>query len=310
MTMIRPASKNKLIALTALAAVVTVLFSFLGAPLLRVLRNVGGATLYWTSGAVATLVLAMLGLGPIAFLLIGIWVCIGVYGEFEDRGKAGFAAAFWSVFLGTVLSVAGPWLLLQWTGINLNEILHQSLDNILKQMPSTQEPSSWLSGVKIDAQFLINQLPSMMAILVLSSLAFALILDRRVAFLAGLRFERAAAGIRLLEFRMPDFMVWVAMFSFLLSFLKMDNPWVSVIALNIFTVMVGAYFFQGLAVLESAFAHYRIGFLIRLLIYVFVVGQLFFLLSVVGLVDYWVDFRRRMRGNSLPEKDQNNKEHV
>lgn len=310
MTMIQPASRNKLISLMALGAVVTILFSFLGAPLLRVLRNVGGGTLYWTSGAVATLVVTLLGLGPIAFLLIGIWVTIGVYGEFEDRGRAGFAAAFWSVFLGTVFSVVGPWLLFQMTGIDPNEILHQSLDNILKQMPSSQEPSSWLSGVKIDTQFLINQLPSMMAILILSSLAFALILDRRVAFLAGLRFERAASGIRLLEFRMPDFMIWVAMFSFLLSFLKIETPWVSVVALNIFNIMIAAYFFQGLAVLESAFAHYRVGFLIRLLIYVFVVGQLFFLLSVVGLVDYWVDFRRRMRGNSLPEGDHNKKERV
>jgi len=310
MMMIPPASKKKQIGLTALAAVVSVLFSFLGAPLLRVIRSAGGATFYWTSGAMISLALLLLGLGPFAFLLFGIWVCIGVYGELEDRGKAGFMAAFWSVFLGTVVCVAGPWILLRATGINLNEILHEKLAEVLKQTSGTESLSTWLSGVPVDADFLINQLPSMMVILILCALAFALIRDRRVAFMTGLRFERAAAGIRLLEFRMPDSMIWVAMFSFLLSFLKLGIPWVNIVALNIFNVMVAAYFFQGLAVMETAFAIYRVGFFIRLFVYIFVVGQLFFLLSLVGLVDYWVDFRKRMRGMSQPGSDRNNEEHV
>ena len=59
--------------------------------------------------------------------------------------------------------------------------------------------------------------------------------------------------------------------------------------------MMGLYFFQGLAVLEVAFRIFRTGAFWRFVIYFFIVGQLFLLLSAVGLIDYWVDFRSRMR---------------
>jgi hypothetical protein len=310
MTIIQPASQAKLTWLTVLAAVLAVVFSFLGAPLLRVIHNVAGSKFYWIWGLVIATALSVIGLAPVAFLIFAIWLAVGLYGELEARGHVGFGAAAVSTMAGTLVATEGPVVLFRFLGYDLTEALRESLDNVLKQIPSTQEPSSWLAGVKIDADFLIGQLPSMMAILVLTSLAFALILDRRVAFLAGLRFERVAAHLRLLEFRMPDWMIWIAMLSFLLSFLKVGIPLVSTVALNFFNVLVAAYFFQGLAVLEAAFASFRVGMFLRMMIYVFVVGQLFFLLSLVGLIDYWVDFRRRLRGMSSPEKDRNNGEHV
>ena len=310
MTLIQPASKLKLLLLTVVAAVLSVVFSFVGAPLLRVIHNVAGSRFYWVSGVIITLVTTLAGLGPIAFLILAIWTVVGVYGELEQRGKAGFSSAFFAVLCGTALSIFGPLLLFRVLGYSLTEALHDSLDSVLKQVPAAQEPTSWLSGVQMNADFLISQLPGMMAILVLASLAFALILDRRVAFITGLRFERVASHLRLLEFQMPDWTIWFAMFSFLLSFLKIGIPVVSAVALNVFNVLIAAYFFQGLAVLEASFLAFRIGFFLRMAIYVFVVGQLFFLLSVVGVIDYWADFRRRLRKMSTPEKARNNGEHV
>ncbi len=307
---IQPASKLKLIGLAALAAVLAVVFSFLGAPLLRVLQNVGGSVFYWSSGALITLALTVTGLAPLAFLILTIWIAVGLYGELEARGYVGFWPVALATAVGTAVSTLGPLWLFRLLGIDLADAVRQSLDQVLKQVPSTQEPTSWLAGVTVDAEFLMQQLPSMMAILVLSCVAFALILDRRVAFLTNLRFERVASHMRLLEFKLPDWMIWFAMFSFLLSFLKVGIPLVSTVALNVFNVLVAAYFFQGLAILESAFLRYRVGFFVRMVIYVFVVGQLFFLLSLVGLIDYWVDFRRRFRGTSSPEKSRNNREHV
>ena len=310
MLIVQPASKLKLVSLALLASVLAVVFSFLGAPLLRVLHNVGGPVYYWTSGGLISLALTLVGLGPLAFLILAIWIAVGLYGEFENRGHVGFLPAAVATLAGTTVSILGPLALFKALGYDLAEALRENLDNVLKQVPSTQEPPSWLAGVKIDAEFLVGQLPSMMAILVMSSLSFALILDRRVAFLSNLRFERVAAHLRLLEFRLPDWTIWIAMLSFLLSFLKVGIPSVSTAALNTFNILVAAYFFKGLAVLESAFLKYRVGFILRMVLYVFVVGQLFFLLSLVGLIDYWVDFRRRLRGISSPEKNRNNGEHV
>lgn len=310
MIQFKPASRLKLFALTLLAAVLAILFSFIGAPLLRVLHNVMGSRLYWLSGLCMAGALIAAGGGPLGFLVLGLWVTIGLYGEWEKKGRAGVSRAIWAVVAGTLVSVMGPILLFRALGFDLAEALRESLGNVLKQIPSSQEPATWLSGVKIDADFLVGQMPGMMGILILTSLAFALILDRRVAFLTGLRFERVASQMRLLEFRLPDGLIWVAMISFLLSFLKVGIPLVSTIALNVFNVLVAAYFFQGLAVLETAFLALRVGFLIRMVIYVFVVGQLFFVLSLVGLIDYWADFRRRLRGISTPENGRKNGEHV
>lgn len=310
MSMIQPASRLKLISMALLASVLSVVFSFLGAPLLRVLQNVGGSRFYWSSGVSIALALTLVGLGPVAFLIFAIWVSVGLYGELEVRGRVGFGPAALATLTGTAVATVGPLALFKALGYDLAEALRASLDGLLKQVPSTQEPSSWLAGVKIDADFLVGQMPSMMAILVMSSLAFALILDRRVALMTGLRFQRVASHLRLLEFRLPDGMIWIAMFSFLLSFLKVGIPSVSITALNVFNVLVAAYFFQGLAVLESVFLKYRVGFFLRTVLYVFVVGQLFFLLSLVGLIDYWVDFRRRLQGISSSGKNPYNGEHV
>jgi hypothetical protein len=201
------------------------------------------------------------------------------------------------------VSVLGPMAIFRSLDENWMEAFRENLQKVLGQNLPTSETTSWLSGVKVDADFLLSQMPSMIGVLIISSLAFAIVLDRRVALMAGLRYERIASGLRPLEFRIPDGFVFVAMFSFLLSFLKLGTPMVSTISMNIFNVMVGAYFFQGLAVLETAFLVFRAGFFVRAMIYVFVVGQLFFLLSIVGLVDYWVDFRQRLRGMSKSGTD-------
>jgi hypothetical protein len=39
----------------------------------------------------------------------------------------------------------------------------------------------------------------------------------------------------------------------------------------------------------------RAGLFTRILTYLIMVGQLMLILSVIGLIDYWVDFRRRIR---------------
>ena len=85
---------------------------------------------------------------------------------------------------------------------------------------------------------------------------------------------------------------------------------ISVVALNVFNVVMGIYFFQGLAVLEVGFLTFRIGNFTRFLVYFIIVGQLFFLLSAVGIIDYWADFRKRMGNMRSRQGSQKNGEHI
>jgi hypothetical protein len=105
-----------------------------------------------------------------------------------------------------------------------------------------------------------------------------------------------------LAFKIPDFFVWVTMVSFLLSFVDLKNEGLMTLGVNVFNVMVVLYFFQGLAIMEWMMNLFKMGFFMRLLTYLIVVGQLFFLLSAVGFIDFWVDFRQRFSNWKTAEK--------
>jgi hypothetical protein len=301
-------SFSRFIVVLIMATVMSALFTFLGTPLLRVLRNVFGPWKYWLSGILIST--AMLVASPIflilSFMILSLWVTVGVYQEFEERGRGSFWTACLSIGLGSALLILGPHLWTQALGLNLVENLKTSLEELARQSMGGKS----LSEYGMSGEAIVGQIPSMLVVVQTASLAFALMLDRKFANLVGLRFEKIASQMRLLEFRVPDFMVWITMLSFLFSFIKMPQAWMSIAALNVFIVMMGLYFFQGLAVLELTFLVFRVGALARLLLYLFVVGQLFFLLSIVGVIDYWVDFRHKVKRWKLSEKDQNNGENV
>lgn len=281
----------------------TTLFVFLGTPLLRVLRGVFGSFRYWISGLAVTVLMLMGGAGflMIAFLLFSLWISVGVYQEFEERGHGTLWAAAGSVILGSSVLFFGPMLLGPIFGIDITEVLKASISEMAKQFSGGKS----LSDLGVSPDSVIAVIPSTVIILQMAGLAFALMLGRRAAVLTGVRLERVASEMRLLEFRVPDFLIWITMLSFLLSFTLAKQSLEASIAVNVFAVMMGLYFFQGLAVMEVGFLVYRVGNFVRLLIYFFIVGQLLPLLSVVGVIDYWIDFRKRMRKAKQPQRDQN-----
>lgn len=293
----------RFIAVLISATLLTTLFVFLGTPLLRVLRNVFGPLKYWISGLLISGFLVFISPNTVmmGFMLLSFWLTVGVYQELEERGHANFWTACFSIALGSLVILMGPQIWSQVLGLNLVDGLKESFEAITKQLSN----GKGLSDYGISAEAIIGQIPSMVIVMEITALAFALMLDRRFAVISGLRYERIASQMRLLEFRVPDYAIWIVMISFLFSFLKSTPAMVSVVSLNVFNVMMGMYLFQGLAVLEMSFLAFRIGSFIRLLIYVFVVGQLFFLLSAVGVIDYWVDFRQRLKRWKLSERSQN-----
>ena len=304
----KKASWPRFFLVLASATILTSLFLFLGTPLLRALRNVYGSWKYWISGVLITaaMLVAFPGAVIYAFLLLSLWVTIGLYQEFEERGHGTFWAACLSVLLGSSLVILGPSIVAHTLKLDLSTLLKESFEQLLQQLSSGRS----LKELGISAEGIVGQLPSMLIVVHVMSLAFALMLDRRMAQLFGLRYEKIASEMKLLDFKVPDFFIWLTMFSFLFSFVKVGPGWTSVVSLNVFNVMMGIYFFQGLAVLEVGFLAFRIGSFVRLLIYVLVVGQLFFLLSLVGVIDYWVDFRRRLKKWRAKEKSRNNGENV
>lgn len=288
--------------------VISALFTFLGTPILRVLRNVYGSRLYWLSGILVSGLLLSVdpGLVLISFLLLSCWVTVGVYQEFEERGRAGFYTALLSALLGSTVMIGGPYLFSSLVGLNLEDEIRKSFEDMLRQLVGGKNLAEY--GLKIDV--IMSQIPSMVAVIQSACLGFALMFDRKMAAIFGVRFENIATRMKLLEFKVPNYLIWVAMASFLLSFLGGVPELIAKISLNIFISLMGIYFFQGLAVVEFLFVVLRTSALLKALIYLLIIGQLFFVLSLVGLIDFWADFRLRIKRWKMLEKNQNDGENV
>jgi hypothetical protein len=189
-----------------------------------------------------------------------------------------------AVSASATVATTQQWLV--YKGTTLAARLHEQIDLVLKQAQQMN------STVKIDPEYLLGQAPSVLISLLIMSLALALILEGAVTKLFQFNEDKLEA-FNLLAFKLPDSYIWIAMFSFLLSFLDIGLKPVSTIATNIVNIMVVLYFFQGLAVIEAFFTALRFGFFIRFMTYVVFLLQLFFLVASIGLIDFWVEFRKR-----------------
>ncbi len=308
------AGRNKLVVLTALGVFFSLVFIFLGAPFLRLIRNIYGAKIYWAIGGVLFFGLTIATLFPLSFLIGSCWLVVGIYSEFEERGWSNFWTAAIAVVFSTTFLVAGTFYSMKAIGLDIREDLQKSIEGVLTQLKdpngSTSEPISFLSGMVVDTKLVISQIPSIAVIVMIVCLAYGLMMERRIAMFFRLPHERVASQLKLLEFRIPDGFVWIAMLSFLGSFMRLQNENVALLSMNIFNVMLGLYFFQGLAVMEVVLQAFRAGPVLRFFVYFVVVFQLFFILSAVGFIDYWVDVRRRLKNLREKRRKQNNGEHV
>jgi hypothetical protein len=155
-------------------------------------------------------------------------------------------------------------------------------------------------AVKLDASVILQQVPSAIAIILILALGVGLIFERRVFSWLNLPREKIASQLKLLEYRVPDFFIWVAMTAFLLTMVSFGGKAIGILAVNIVNVALVLYFFQGLAVLEVLLSSMRAGTFTRILMYIILIGQLVLILSIVGLIDYWLDFRTRIRRMKVP----------
>ena len=100
-------SVKKFFTVLVAGTVLTALFVFLGTPILRVLRGAFGSWRYWVSGLAVTGLMLLGGAGfmMIAFLLLSLWVTVGVYQEFEERGHGNLWTAALAVTAGSALLI-------------------------------------------------------------------------------------------------------------------------------------------------------------------------------------------------------------
>ncbi|KYG66743.1 hypothetical protein AZI86_06780 [Bdellovibrio bacteriovorus] len=288
------ASPQKFITIASLSILLSMLTLVLGAPLLRVLRKTYGPRAFWILGLLVTGAAWLLNIQPLALFLGSVWMTLGAYTEFERKGFGWWHSGVLGVLIGSLTAVGGLIIVFKQSGINT----YAEVVKLAEQFTTKVQEMNPMA--KLDPEILIQQLPSTVVILLMIALGVGLMFERRVFSWLNLPHEKTASQLKLLEYRVPEYMVWVAMIAFLLTMVSFGGKAIAIPAVNIVNVCIVLYFFQGLAVLEVFLNSMKAGVFTRILTYIILVGQLLLVLSVVGWADYWLDFRRRIRKMMKP----------
>lgn len=273
--------------LTLTSVVVSVLFSFLGAPFLRALSVTAKPKVFWTAGILLSALLLGLGLTLASVYIGATWMTLGLYNEFEKRGvdwrKAGLASLVAGIVFATLFyGVTAKYLDQQLMWSELLTPLQQTMNKTFPENP-------------MDVTTLKVYVPGIFSAMLLSSLALGFMLENKVTRLFNIRQTRVASGLRWLEFRLPDLFIWTSLFAAFFSLVPVGIDSLEKISLNIVIVSVVAFFFQGLAVTEFLTRTFRFGPFSKMVLYILIVLQLAPAVVLIGLTDYWVDFRKRLR---------------
>lgn len=275
--------------LAAALTVVTVVFAPL--PLL-LLRRHEGRKAFGVGVVFGGLVLALLGSPTIVCFFAAAALLSFIFCECEnqDIGYAGTVLITVLVVTGFI-SLAGSYAVHQ--GFNPVQFFREQIQMALTQL-------SLPSGITVDKEALIRQVPSALLILVIMSVWINSILAPRVETLLGWgpRPKYVVSGFKpeeLTGWKVPDSFVWIALVSAGGAFFEFEPAWLHWVAVNVFNLAVMLYFFQGLAIIVNFFVVKKVSYLWRTVAYLFIFSQLFLMVAFLGYVDLWMDFRGKAK---------------
>jgi hypothetical protein len=288
-------SKSLWLLLSSVAlSAVTIIF---GAAPLKAVRHILGAGPFWLLGLGLSVIFLGLKLPALAIILLLFTVAVGIWTQLEESGFDLAQSA-----LGGLVSAATVAFGLFYTAIQKDQGGWYK-----KLIASTEGAMAQFSAVEVvknmKVEDLVLQLPAMITIGLLISIALAAVLERPIANWAGVPVRRKE---RLTDFRLPDFMIWAVIGSLFGAFWQGSPKVIETLSLNVLNVSLVLYFFQGMAVLCKYCIVFRVGTVWRTILIVVFTLQLFFILSLVGVIDFWADFRKQFTKKSADLKKRIN----
>lgn len=289
---IKKGSLSRLSVISGIAMLMSILTVVLGTPFLRVIRNAYGSLTFW--GLVLLFVggTTLLKADWLSFVVGSVWLTTGISLELEKRRVSFLTNSILSLITGFIVAAAGLLGVLKSLGVTdltrATEYFREAVKPLVKGQV-TQE---------LDYTALVMQVPSMLFIVLLLSLAIGFLMERRIRFWFRLTKQDYVYKLDFLKFRVSDGLIWVALFSLLFSVLGgFDSKFktLETVGSNLVNVFIVVYFFQGLAVLEHILIQVRAGVFLRTFSYFIFLGQLFLALSIVGFLDFWFDFREKIK---------------
>jgi hypothetical protein len=160
-------------------------------------------------------------------------------------------------------------------------------------------------ALDFSAESVVSQLPSGLVVLSLVALAIAILSERTWLRAIG---SRRRSPRKWTDFKLWDASIFVLMAVLLGAFTQHGVKAVTVASLNALNIMVVLYFFQGMAVVFKALEFFAVGPFWRMLIGFILTFLLALVVAMVGVADYWLEFRNRLKrqtGSPVTGTDSN-----
>jgi hypothetical protein len=277
------------------AVVMTALTYVLGAAPLKVLRVRLGRLGYWVLGTGISIAFIVTKNPIMGLAFFSLVLLIGVFDEMEEAGFSFMASGFFTLLINSLLAAGAFALWVSHMGPKWSGVILSSIETLVKPL------------VEINPRFEINpydlmvQLPSVTILLWMAGLYLAVLLENRLLGGEPVQLKgRVSMRSQLAEFRLPDPVVWLFIASLLGAFGGFHVRGLETVAINVMNVCLMLLFFQGIAVVARAFTALRMGAFWQGLFMLLIVLHLFLFVALLGLTDYWLDFRMRMNKNKKP----------
>lgn len=279
-------------------ALATVLLSMitglLAAVPLRALMRISGRKVYWTFSLIATgLLIAAKAFVPALFIFTLV-ILIGSFSEYERSGDSlprAAACAILTTLAGWALGFMGLWSIFGKQSLWIIKTrITQTIDKTVAAYFQIYQGAELTAADVKSALF--TQTPSILLMSLMAALFLAVLFEKRVVGLFQAKIK--APTYRLVFFKVHDVVIWAFIFSLLGSFTVYDNELLKAVSINTLYVCLMLLFFQGLAVTAHFFQVTRLGTPWRIFWYLLLIVYLTLSLSILGLMDYWLNFRLRV----------------
>ncbi|MBX3020508.1 MAG: DUF2232 domain-containing protein [Bdellovibrionales bacterium] len=265
----------------------TALTYVFGAPPFKILRAKLGRVGFWALGTI--LAIAATAYQPMfGVMMTSLIVLIGVFGEMEEDGFGFAVSAGFTLLICSLLSSAAFAIWVSKAGAKWSSLIVTGIETAFKPVLELNP------GVEINYYDLMLQLPSVILAFWMGAIYLAVVLEPRLNGGEPASPRSAATRTQLFEYRLPDPVVWLFTAALLGSFGGFGPVWLEAIARNVLTVTVMLFFFQGISVAIRFFETMRAHWFWQTLIMVVLVVQLWPLVILLGLLDFWLDFRTRL----------------
>lgn len=268
----------------------TALTYILGAVGLKVLRGKMGRLGYWSLTTAISLALFAVSAKPLAIAFFSLVVLMGVFSELEELHLSFSVSAFFTLLMNALIGAGAVALWVSRIGPKWVSLVQSAMETLLEPIGKINP------NFQPNVPELMLQVPSVILIMWMGAIYVAVLLEGRLSARDPEKGESYQPTMRsqLATLKMPDPVVWLFILSLLGSFGGFEIRGLQSVSANVLNVTFVMFFFQGIAVVAKFFERMKMGSFWQFVFMVLIVVHLFLFVSLVGLMDYWVDFRGRL----------------